>query len=48
MKETTLTVYMDDQGHEVPKEQATRFMILTTNKTGKRIREDFGEAGPGP
>jgi len=48
MKKTTLTVYMDDQGHEVPKEQATRFMILTVDENGKRIREAFGEAGPGP
>lgn len=48
MEETTLTVFMDEEGNEVPKDRATRFVILTTDKTGQRVKEDFGEVGHGP
>jgi len=41
-KETTLTVYMDDEGREAPKDQATNFVILTLDKNGMRIKEEFG------
>lgn len=48
MKETTLTVYLDEEGNEVPKDRATRFVIQTTDKNGQRVKEEFGEVDHGP
>ena len=45
-KETILTVYMDDEGNEAPQDQATRFVTLTLDKNGMRVKEEFGVIEP--